>query len=322
MSFGLKDLSFHGIRGAIGLDQPLGPLTWLRVGGAAELLFQPQDGDDLATFLALLPEWVPITVIGFGSNLLIRDGGLAGAVIRLSPRGFGGVQRLDDRHLQVGAAVPDKMVAQAALDHSLSGFAFYAGIPGAIGGALRMNAGAHGAETAERVVSVDAITRAGQRVTLSRDALGYSYRHSSAADDLIFVSAVLQGVPGDAAAIRAEMDGVIAHREAAQPIRARTGGSTFKNPAGHSAWKLIDAAGCRGLIIGAAQISEMHCNFMLNISESSAEGAALCTAYDMELLGETVRARVLATSGHRLEWEIKRLGAFLPGLDVTAFLGS
>jgi UDP-N-acetylmuramate dehydrogenase len=245
--------------------------------------------------------------------MLIRDGGVAGVVIRLSVRGFGAIERLGETRFRAGAGVPDKIVAAQALEFGLSGLAFYHGIPGGIGGALRMNAGAHGAETRERVVEVRAVNRNGEVLTLSNADMGYSYRHCEAPEDLIFTSAVYEGIPEDKAAIRADMDAVAEHRERAQPIRSRTGGSTFKNPDGHSAWKLNDAAGCRGLRIGDAQVSDLHCNFLINTGDA--------TAYDIELLGETVRARVLETSGIRLEWEIKRIGAFEPGRVVEPFLG-
>lgn len=307
----LGDLS--AIRGRLDADKSLRELMWFRAGGPAELMFQPADEADLAAFLPLVPEDVPITVVGLGSNLIIRDGGVPGVVIRLSVRGFGTVERIGETKLRVGAGVPDKHLAGQALDAGLSGFAFYHGIPGGIGGALRMNAGAHGSETRERVVEVRAVDRRGAIVTLSNADMGYAYRHSDAPAGLVFTSAVLEGVPEDRAAIRAAMDAVQEHRERAQPIRARTGGSTFKNPDGHSAWKLIDAAGCRGLAIGEAMVSELHCNFLINT------GAA--GAYEIELLGETVRARVLETSGIRLEWEIKRLGRFEDGRAVEPFLG-
>lgn len=308
----LGDLS--AIRGRIEPNRSLKDLVWFRAGGPAQLLFQPADEDDLAAFLRQVPADVPVTVIGFGSNLIIRDGGLPGVVIRLSPRGFGKVERVGDTGLRVGAATPDKHVAAMALEAGLSGFAFYHGIPGGIGGALKMNAGAHGADTSERVVSVHAVTRAGEAVTLTRAEMGYAYRHSSAPADLIFTAAVFEGIPEDRDAIRAAMDAVQEHREKSQPIRSRTGGSTFKNPEGHSAWKLVDAAGMRGYRVGDAQVSEMHCNFLINTGEAS--------AHDIERLGETVRARVLETSGIRLEWEIKRFGDFEPGRDVAPFLGA
>ncbi|MBB3932915.1 UDP-N-acetylmuramate dehydrogenase [Kaistia hirudinis] len=314
MSFPALDLDLDGIRGRVTPNFGLDAVTWFRVGGPAQALFQPADADDLALFLQRLPESVPVLVIGVGSNLLVRDGGIEGVVIRLSAKGFGAATRLPGDRIRVGAALPDKRVAAFALEQGLSGFAFYHGIPGGIGGALRMNAGANGGETRERLVEVTAIDRSGRRVTLSNAEMGFTYRHTAAPDDLIFVDAVYQGEPADPATIRAAMDEVEAHRERAQPIREKTGGSTFKNPPGHSAWKLVDAAGCRGLMIGGAQVSEMHCNFLINTGSA--------TAHDLELLGETVRARVLATSGIRLDWEIKRLGIPLPGETVEPFLGA
>ena len=305
------DLS--GIRGPIEINKPLKDLVWFRAGGPAQLLFQPADEADLQAFLKAMPADVPVTVIGLGSNLLIRDGGVPGVVIRLSVRGFGQVERIGATRLRIGAGVPDKQIAKAALEAGLSGFAFYHGIPGGLGGALRMNAGAHGSETTQRVVEVRAVTRAGEVVTLSHGDMGYSYRHSDAPGDLIFTSAILEGIPEDPEEILRAMQAVTEHREASQPIRSRTGGSTFKNPAGHSAWKLVDAAGCRGLRIGDAQVSDMHCNFLINIGDA--------TAHDIELLGETVRARVLETSGIRLDWEIKRFGLFEADRGVAPFLG-
>ena len=309
----LARLDTADIRGALLPGFALGDTSWFRVGGAAELYYQPADVEDLQLFLRRLPADVPVTLVGLGSNLLIREGGVPGVTIRLSQRGFGGVKRIGDARFEIGAAIADKQVARAALDAEVAGFAFYFGIPGGIGGALRMNAGANGGETAARVVEVRAVTRAGDLVTLSNADMGYGYRHCGAADDLIFVSAIMEGVAGDRAAIEAEMDRVTEHRESAQPIRSRTGGSTFKNPPGTSAWKLVDAAGCRGLVVGGAHVSEMHCNFLI------AEGDA--TPHDIELLGETVRARVLETSGVRLEWEIKRLGRYAEGREIEPFLG-
>jgi UDP-N-acetylmuramate dehydrogenase len=308
----LSRLDTRGIRGALQPSYDLTDFTWFRVGGPAELLFQPADEADLATFLQRLPADVPVTVIGLGSNLLVREGGIPGVTIRLSARGFGGVELVGPDMLRVGAAVPDKRLAEAALAAGLGGFAFYFGIPGGIGGALRMNAGANGGETRERVLEVRAVDRAGTIITLANEDMGYAYRHSAVAPDLIFTFALMRGEPTDPTQIRAAMDAVTAHREAAQPVRARTGGSTFKNPPGTSAWKEIDRAGCRGIAIGGAQVSEKHCNFLINTGSA--------TAYDVELLGETVRARVEATSGIRLEWEIKRFGRFAAGRAVAPFL--
>lgn len=307
----LGDIS--GLRGRLEPGRALADLVWFRAGGPAELLYQPADEADLAEFLPMVPDDVPVTVVGLGSNLLIREGGVPGVVVRLTARGFGEVEEIGDNRLRVGAAVPDKRLAAAAWRAGLSGFAFYHGIPGGIGGALRMNAGAHGTETRQRVVEVRAVRRSGEIVTLSNADMGYAYRHSAAPADLVFTGVVMEGIPEDPDAIRRDMDAVQDHRERAQPVRSRTGGSTFKNPDGHSAWKLVDAAGCRGLRIGDAQVSELHCNFLLNVGEA--------TARDIELLGETVRRRVLDSSGLRLEWEIKRFGEFLPGREVEPFLG-
>jgi UDP-N-acetylmuramate dehydrogenase len=305
--------ALNGIRGKFLPNSGMDKITWFRAGGVAEVLYQPADVDDLAAFLAALSADVPVTVVGIGSNLLVRDGGVPGFVIRLSAKGFGEVSVVSPTRIRAGAAVPDKRVAQVALEAGIGGFHFYHGIPGAIGGALRMNAGANGVETRERLVEVEAVDRRGKRHTLSNAEMGYAYRHSSAAADLIFTSALFEGFPEEKAAIQSAMDAVQHHRETVQPIREKTGGSTFKNPEGTSAWKEIDKAGCRGLMIGGAQMSPMHCNFMINTGAAS--------AHDLEELGETVRARVLETSGIRLHWEIKRIGRFRPGQEVQEFLG-
>lgn len=302
-----------GLRGRLTPDAGMDKITWFRAGGQAEVLFQPQDEEDLAHFLRAVPEEIPVTVVGIGSNLLVRDGGIAGFVVRLSAKGFGRVEAVSATRIRAGAAIPDKRLAAFALEMGIGGFHFYHGIPGGLGGALRMNAGANGVETRERVVEVRALDRKGELHTLSNEAMGYAYRKSSAPPDLIFTSAVMEGYAQDAEAIRAAMDAVQQHRETVQPIREKTGGSTFKNPPGTSAWKEIDKAGCRGLLIGGAQMSPMHCNFMINTGTAS--------GYDLEYLGETVRARVLETSGIRLEWEIRRIGAFRPGHAIDPFLG-
>jgi UDP-N-acetylmuramate dehydrogenase len=299
------------IKGRITADASMAKITWFRVGGPAELLFQPADEDDLAAFMKLLPNDVPVTVVGIGSNLLVRDGGIDGVVIRLSAKGFGSVEVIEGNRIRAGAAVPDKRVAATALEAGLDGFAFYHGIPGGIGGALRMNAGANGSETTERVVEVRAIDRDGKLHVLSHADMGYSYRHSDASKDLIFTSVVMQGVPAEKATIQEKMDAVQHHRETVQPIREKTGGSTFKNPQGHSSWKLIDEAGLRSFCIGGAEMSTMHCNFMINVDSA--------TAYDLELLGETVRERVFAHSGVELQWEIKRFGKFLENKKIIPF---
>lgn len=302
-----------GIRGRFTPDALMEAITWFRAGGAADLLFQPADEDDLAAFLKILPADVPVMVVGIGSNLLVREGGIRGVVIRLSAKGFGAVEILSDTRLRAGTAVPDKRVAAAALEAGIGGFHFYHGIPGAIGGALRMNAGANGVETRERVVCVRALDRSGAFHTLSNADMGYAYRHSSASKELIFVSAEFEGYAEDRDTIRAAMDEVQNHRETVQPIREKTGGSTFKNPEGTSAWKEVDKAGGRGLMIGGAQMSPMHCNFMINTGTA--------TGYELEYLGETIRSRVLETSGIRLEWEIRRIGEFKPDRQVQEFLG-
>ncbi len=287
------------VRGALVADAPLAPLTWFRVGGPAEVMFRPADADDLASFLAGCPADVPVTVIGVGSNLLVRDGGVPGVVIRLG-KGFAQIEMLPGHRLRAGTAALDVAVARAAQEAGIAGLEFYRGIPGSIGGALRMNGGAYGRETKDVLVEAVAVDRAGKCHVLSNAEMEYSYRHCGAADDLIFVEAVFQGAPGDKAEIAARMDEITASREATQPIRTRTGGSTFKNPDGHKSWQLIDAAGCRGLKRGGAQVSELHCNFLLNTGAASAA--------DLEDLGEEVRARVKAQSGVMLEWEIRRIG--------------
>jgi UDP-N-acetylmuramate dehydrogenase len=287
------------LRGKLKPGAMLADLTWFRVGGPAEVLYSPADEADLAYFLKTIPRDIPVTVIGLGSNLLVRDGGIEGVVIRLG-KGFGEVKVEDGHRLRTGAAVPDVKVARAAADAGISGLCFYRGIPGCVGGALRMNGGAHGKETKEVVIEVRAVDREGNIRGLPVDELHYTYRHCGAPEDFIFTEALFQGEAGDPAKILAEMDDIAAYRESAQPIKSRTGGSTFKNPPGKKAWQLIDAAGCRGFRIGDAHVSEMHCNFLIN--DANASGAQI------EELGETVRARVKETSGVDLEWEIKRLG--------------
>ncbi|MBN9075310.1 MAG: UDP-N-acetylenolpyruvoylglucosamine reductase [Rhizobiales bacterium 65-79] len=302
-----------GLRGRLTPDAGMEKITWFRAGGPADVLFQPADEEDLAAFLKAVPAEIPVTVVGIGSNLLVREGGIRGFVVRLSAKGFGEAEAISPTTIRAGAATPDKRVAAVALEAGIGGFHFYHGIPGGIGGALRMNAGANGVETRERVVEVRALDRKGEPHVLTNADMGYAYRHSSAPRDLIFTSAVLEGFPEDRAVIRAAMDEVQHHRETVQPIREKTGGSTFKNPSGTSAWREIDKAGCRGLMIGGAQMSPMHCNFMINTGNA--------TGYDLEYLGETVRARVLEHSGIRLEWEIKRIGEFKPGRSIDEFLG-
>jgi UDP-N-acetylmuramate dehydrogenase len=292
------------VRGRLEADAPLAPLTWFRTGGPAEVLFTPADEADLAVFLAAAPAEIPVTVIGVGSNLLVRDGGVPGVVIRLG-RGFGGLAVEEGVRVRAGAAVPDVRVARFAADNGIDALTFLRGIPGTIGGALRMNGGAYGGETRDILVEARAIDRSGTLHVLHNADMHYSYRHCGAAEDLIFTEALLQGREGDAAQIAAAMDKITEAREATQPVKSRTGGSTFKNPPGQKSWQLIDKAGMRGFAVGGARVSEMHCNFLIN------EGNASST--DIETLGETVRARVKATSGIDLEWEIKRIGNAAPG---------
>ncbi|MFD1625781.1 UDP-N-acetylmuramate dehydrogenase [Azospirillum griseum] len=292
-------------RGRLSADAPLAQVTWFRVGGPAEVLFRPADADDLAGFLERLPADIPVTLIGVASNLLIRDGGIPGVTIRLG-RGFTDIAR-DGDTLTVGAAALDLNVAVMARDAGLAGLEFLSGIPGTIGGALRMNGGAYGQEMADVLLSAQAVGRDGARLILSKDAMGFTYRHSGAPEDCVFTAAVLRGVPGDREAIAQRMAEIAEKRADSQPVRSRTGGSTFKNPPGHKAWELIDRAGCRGLSIGDAQVSELHCNFLIN------RGSA--TAADLEGLGEEVRRRVFDHSGVTLDWEIKRVG--IPGAGAA-----
>ena len=287
------------LRGRLLANESLAPLTWFRVGGPAQILFTPADEDDLAYFLSKLPQEIPVYTVGVGSNLIVRDGGVSGVVIRLSPRGFGEI-KADGDTIRAGTAALDKRVAEAAAAANIGGLEFYFGIPGSIGGALRMNAGANGGETKDVLVEARGVTRAGEKVTFSNADMKFVYRNSGVDTSVIFTSALYRGQVAEPETIRARMAEVQTHRETAQPIREKTGGSTFKNPPGHSAWKLVDAAGMRGFRVGGAQVSEMHCNFLINTGDA--------TASDIETLGETVRARVLAQSGIDLHWEIKRIG--------------
>lgn len=290
-------------RGKLMAGEALAPFTWFRVGGPADRLFLPADAEDLAAFLKDLPADEPLTIIGVGSNLLVRDGGLRGTVIRLGP-GFGKIE-IDGTRVVAGAAALDAMVAKRAAAAGVGGLEFYRGIPGTIGGALRMNAGAYGTETKDRLVWADAIDRQGQRHRFMAKDIGYTYRHCPLPQDLIFVQAEFAGEADDPAVITARMNDIMAKREASQPVKERTGGSTFKNPDptvsdGRSSWQLIDSVGGRGRIVGDAQMSPLHCNFMIN------RGAA--TAADLEALGEGIRADVLRDTGVTLAWEIKRMG--------------
>ncbi|HEY0219998.1 MAG TPA: UDP-N-acetylmuramate dehydrogenase [Afipia sp.] len=287
------------LRGRLLANEWLAPLTWFRVGGPAQILFTPADEDDLAYFLSRLSNDIPVYTVGVGSNLIVRDGGVEGVVIRLSPRGFGDI-KADGDTVRAGTAALDKRVAEAAAAANIGGLEFYFGIPGSIGGALRMNAGANGGETKDVLLEAKGVTRAGEHVTFSNADMKFVYRNSGVDTSIIFTSALFHGVVTDADTIRARMNEVQQHRENAQPIREKTGGSTFKNPPGQSSWKLIDAAGMRGFRVGGAQVSEMHCNFLINTGDA--------TARDIETLGETVRTRVKDHSGVELQWEIKRIG--------------
>jgi UDP-N-acetylmuramate dehydrogenase len=286
------------LRGRLLANQPLNEFTWFRVGGPAQVLFMPEDENDLAYALRNLPNDIPVTMIGAGSNLIVRDGGVPGVVIRLG-RGFNEVTVGPENRLRAGAAMLDVMVARAAQKAAIAGLAFLSGIPGTIGGALRMNGGAYGGETKDILIEARGVDRAGNLRSFGNAEMGFAYRHCGVAEDVIFTSALLQGRAGDPAQIAAEMAAIKDKREASQP-RNRTGGSTFKNPPGQSAWKLVDEAGCRGLIVGDAQVSELHSNFLINRGHASAA--------DIETLGETVRERVQAHCGVELEWEIKRIG--------------
>jgi UDP-N-acetylmuramate dehydrogenase len=287
------------VRGRLEANAPLADLTWFRAGGAAEVLFTPADEADLAAFLKATPKDVPVYVIGVGSNTLVRDGGVPGVVIRLG-RGFADVKVEDGYRVRAGTAALDVRVARVAQEQSIDALTFLRGIPGTIGGALRMNAGAYGGETKDVLVEARAVDRSGNIHVLSNADMKYSYRHSGAPEDFVFTEALLQGRAGDPAEISAAMNKITESREATQPIKSRTGGSTFKNPPGNKSWQLIDKAGLRGFAIGPAKVSELHCNFLIN------EGGA--TASQIEELGETVRAKVKATSGIDLDWEIKRIG--------------
>ena len=289
------------VRGKLRLDEPLGPFTWFRVGGPAEVLFIPADVEDLADFLRQLPPEVPLTVLGVGSNVIVRDGGVEGVVVRLAGRAFGDIEiEAEEARVIADAGALDAMAARAAANAGIAGLEFYAGIPGSIGGALTMNAGCYGCETKDVLVSAWGLDRSGEQRVLALEDFGYTYRHSAAPADIIWIQAQFQGRPHDPAAVKARMDEITARRETTQPIREKTGGSTFKNPAGTSAWKVVDEAGWRGKPFGGAMFSPLHSNFMINTGEA--------TAADIEGLGEVVRADVKAKTGVELEWEIKRIG--------------
>ena len=290
---------FPRTRGKFREHAPLAPLVWFKAGGEAAWLFEPADSDDLSDFLRDFPEVIPVMALGLGSNLIVRDGGFEGLVVRLG-KPFANVEAIGGNRLRCGGGASGILVSSTARDVGIGGLEFLRSIPGTVGGFVRMNGGAYGRETCEILVECEVVLRSGRRRTLPVDQLNYSYRHSDLSAEAIVVSATFHGHAAEPAAIQAEMDCIAAAREASQPLRSRTGGSTFKNPDGHKAWALIDAAGCRGLTIGGAQVSDKHCNFLLNLGNA--------TSGDIEALGEEVRRRVLAQSGISLEWEIQRIG--------------
>jgi UDP-N-acetylmuramate dehydrogenase len=287
------------VSGRLTENAPLAPLVWFKSGGTAQWLFEPKDVADLSGFLRDLDPAVSVMALGLGSNMIVRDGGVPGVVVRLG-KAFAKVEALDATTLQCDGGASGILVSSTARDAGIAGLEFLRSIPGTVGGFVRMNGGAYGRDTSEILVACDVVLRSGELITQAVDALGYTYRHSSLPDGCVVVSATFRGVTGEPAAIQAEMDRIAASREASQPLRSKTGGSTFKNPEGHKAWELVDRAGCRGLRRGDAQVSEKHTNFLLNL------GAA--TSAEIEALGEDVRAKVLAHSGVELEWEIQRVG--------------
>ncbi|MDC9701490.1 MAG: UDP-N-acetylmuramate dehydrogenase [Alphaproteobacteria bacterium] len=297
----LQDLKTRmpDLRGRLRSDVPLSALTWFRLGGPSDVLFAPADEADLVYFFSYLPSDISVTVIGSGSNLLVRDGGILGVVVKLAG-GFSAIEIEEGYRLRVGAGAPDVRVAVIAARSGIAGFSFLRGIPGSIGGALRMNAGAYGVEMKDVLINARAVMRSGEIVTFSNEEMAFGYRHSNVPEDITFTEALLQGRQGVTEDILHEMDEICNARSSSQPVLQRSGGSTFRNPSGYSAWRLIDEAGCRGLKLGGAQVSELHCNFFLNNGEA--------TSYDIECLGEHVRERVKETSGIELEWEIRRIG--------------
>ncbi len=294
-------------RGRLTADAPLAPLVWFKTGGAAQWLFEPADSDDLCAFLAGLDPAVPVMALGLGSNLIVRDGGVPGVVVRLG-KAFATVERCDATSLACGGGASGILVASAARDQGIAGLEFLRSIPGTVGGFCRMNGGAYGREVKDILVDCDVVLRSGEQICVPLAAMGYRYRHSALPAGAIVIAARFRGTPGDAAAIQVEMDRITAAREASQPLRSKTGGSTFKNPAGHKAWELIDQAGCRGLTLGGAQVSEKHTNFLINTGTA--------TSGEIEALGETVRDKVRAASGIDLHWEIQRVGNPVPGDDA------
>src|SRR3954470_14991330 len=287
------------VRGKLTANAPLAPLVWFKSGGTAEWLFEPQDEEDLAAFLRELDPELPVIALGLGSNLIVRDGGVSGIVVRLG-KAFAKIERVDETTLRCGGGASGILVSSTARDEGIAGLEFLRGIPGTVGGFVRMNGGAYGREVSDVLVSARLVLQSGEVVEWPIDKLGYTYRHSEVPDGAVVIEAVFRGSPRDPEAIGAEMDAIARAREESQPLRSRTGGSTFKNPPGHKAWALIDAAGCRGLRIGDAQVSEKHCNFLLNLGSA--------TSADIEALGEEVRRRVQAKTNITLEWEIQRVG--------------
>ena len=287
------------VRGKITPEAPLAPLVWFKSGGRAEWLFEPRDEQDLVDFLRELDPDIPVMALGLGSNLIVRDGGVPGVVVRLG-KAFSAIERLDETTLRCGGGASGILVSSTARDAGIAGLEFLRGIPGTVGGFVRMNGGAYGREVRDILVSARLVLRSGELVEWPLDELGYTYRHSEVPAGAVVIEATFRGTPGDSAAIGAEMDAIARAREESQPLRSRTGGSTFKNPPGHKAWALIDAAGCRGLTMGGAQVSEKHCNFLLNLGSA--------TSGEIEALGEEVRRRVEAKTHIALEWEIQRVG--------------
>ncbi len=295
----MSEAPTNGVRGRLRPDAPLAPLTWFKTGGPAETLFEPADVADLQSFLRALDPATPVMALGLGSNLIVRDGGVPGVVVRL-PKPFARVERLDETSLRCGGGASGILVSSSARDAGIGGIEFLRSIPGTVGGFVRMNGGAYGREVKDILIEAQVVLRSGELVTLANADLDYTYRHSGLPEGAIVVSATFRGHPAEPAAVQAEMDRIAASREASQPLRSKTGGSTFKNPLPKKAWDVIDAAGCRGLTLGDAQVSTKHCNFLLNLGSA--------TASEIEALGELVRDRVRAHSGVELEWEIQRVG--------------
>ncbi len=288
-----------GVRGKLTPHTPLAPLVWFKSGGPADWLFEPKDADDLSGFLRDLDPSIPVMALGLGSNLIVRDGGFPGVVVRLG-KAFAKVEAIDATTLRCGGGASGILVSSTARDARVAGLEFLRSIPGTVGGFVRMNGGAYGSEVKDILVEADIVLRSGERRTLALAELGYSYRHSELPEGAVVIGATFRGRPGDSAAIQAEMNRISASREASQPLRSKTGGSTFKNPDGHKAWQLVDDAGCRGLTVGGAQVSEKHTNFLINTGDA--------TSADIEALGEEVRRRVKTRSGVELQWEIQRVG--------------